>query len=184
MRAHRDEQSADEGRHGHHETLPVDPDVDPPVADLSPRFHVILPDPWDIVAVIALGGAFGSAARWGLGEALPHAADEIAWSTVVANVSGGLALGVLMVFVVDVWPPTRYARPFVGVGILGGFTTFSTYMLDTRSLIAEGEAARAVGYVTATLVAGLVAVVVGIVGTRLAVGTHRRPSQTTRAGAA
>jgi CrcB protein len=63
-----------------------------------------------------------------------------------------------MVFVNDVWPPNRYVRPFLGVGVLGGYTTFSTYMLDTRALVASGRLGTAVGYVVVTLVGGLVVV--------------------------
>ena len=48
-----------------------------------------------------------------------------------------------MVFVRDVWPPHRYVRPFLGVGVLGGFTTFSTYMLESRDLLGRGEVATA-----------------------------------------
>ena len=79
-----------------------------------------------------------------------------------------------MVFVIDVWPSTRYLRPFLGVGLLGGYTTFSTYMLDTRSLIAEGEMERAGLYLFGTLLAGLVAVWIGIVIGRTMILLMRR----------
>jgi len=145
--------------------LPVDPDVLPRAP--LPR--------WDVLAVIAAGGAVGSLGRWGLTLLLPHPAGAFPWATFVANATGCLALGVLMVFVVEVWRPSRYARPFLGVGVLGGFTTFSTFMLDARALLVAGRTAAAGAYVAGSLVAGLVAVVVGIRATRLAVrrdGTH------------
>jgi CrcB protein len=107
--------------------LPVDPDVDP----RDP------PAGWDVLAVIALGGALGS-----------------------------LALGVLLVLVAEVTPGSRYLRPFAGVGLLGGWTTFSTYALDTRSLLAHDRTAAAVLYVGGSLALGLVAVVVGLRVTR------------------
>ncbi|HEY6796216.1 MAG TPA: CrcB family protein, partial [Kineosporiaceae bacterium] len=65
----------------------------------------------DILAVIAAGGAVGSLARWGLGEAMPHRAGTFPWATFAANVSGCWLLGILMVFVIDVWSPSRYVRP-------------------------------------------------------------------------
>jgi len=121
----------------------------------------VLRDRWDILIVIAAGGALGSLVRWGVGEALPHRDDQVAWGTAVENVSGAFLLGVLMVFVLDVWPTTRYVRPFLGVGVLGGYTTFSTYMLDTRALVASGHVPAAFGYLFGTLLTGLVAVWAG-----------------------
>jgi fluoride exporter len=121
----------------------------------------------DILAVIAIGGAMGSIARWGLGEALPHGSASFAWSTLIENVSGALLLGVLMVLVLDVWSTTRYVRPFFGVGVLGGYTTFSTYMLDARGLLAAGRFGPALAYLGTTLVAGMVAAWVGIALGRL-----------------
>jgi fluoride exporter len=143
--------------------LPIDPDVsagpDEVTRDTASR--------WDILLVIALGGALGSLARWALGEALPTQHGSFPWATFLENVTGGFALGVLMVFVVDVWPPSRYVRPFLGVGVLGGFTTFSTYMLDTRGLVAADEAALAAVYLFGSLAVGLLAVWLGIATARL-----------------
>jgi len=133
-----------------------------------------LADRWDLLVVIALGGALGSLGRWGVAEISPHSPDRLAWGTWIVNVTGSLLLGVLMVFVIDVWPPTRYVRPFLGVGVLGGFTTYSTYMLEVRDLIAEDEPARAAGYVFGTLVVGLLAVWVGMVIARVTVALTRR----------
>jgi CrcB protein len=136
--------------------LPVDPDADArdPAAG------------WDVLAVIALGGALGSLARWGLGEAAGTPAGEVPWATVVENVSGSLALGVLMVLVAEVWPSSRHLRPFAGVGLLGGWTTFSTYALDTRTLLAHDRPAAATLYVVGSFVLGLLAVLVGLRLTR------------------
>lgn len=128
---------------------------------------------WDMLAVIAAGGALGSAARYGAGVLLPHAPSEIAWSTFTVNVVGGFLLGLLMVFVNDVWPPRRYVRPFLGVGVLGGFTTFSTYMLDTHALLTAGRLPVALLYLFATLLVGLVAVWLGILVGRGAAAASR-----------
>ena len=127
----------------------------------------------DVLALISLGGAIGSVSRWGLAEALPHVPAAFPWATAVTNVTGCFALGVLMVLVLEVWPPSRYVRPFAGVGVLGGYTTFSTAMLDTRSLAAAGRPALAAGYAMGSTLAALAAVVLAIALTRVAV--RRRP---------
>jgi CrcB protein len=141
---------------------------------VSRRLRRVVGRRGDILAVIAAGGAAGSLARWGLTQLLPHPVGTFPWATFTANVSGCLLLGVLMVFVIEVWPPSRYVRPFLGVGVLGGYTTFSTYMLDTRALLVSGRAGLAGEYVFATLAAGLAAVWVGVTGARLLVRLARR----------
>lgn len=137
----------------HHDVhdLPVDSDVERATAPhLSP----------EILLVVAVGGALGSLARWSLGEWLDSTAFP--WATLIENVTGSLALGVLMVLVVEVWPASRYLRLFAGVGLLGGWTTFSTYALDLRGLLDAGELSLAGAYLAGTLVLGLLAVWLGI----------------------
>ena len=127
----------------------------------------------DVVAVVAVGGALGSLGRWGLGEALGHESGEIAWSTFIVNVSGALLLGVLAA--VTAGTAWRRMRPFLGVGVLGGWTTFSTYMLDTRDLLVAGRVPAALlAYLGGTLGAGLVAVWLGLVAGRLLLVAGRR----------
>ena len=131
-----------------------------------------------VLLSIGAGGALGSAARWGLGQAVSTAAGHVPWATFAVNVSGCLAIGVLMVLVVDVWPPRRFVRPFLGVGVLGGYTTFSTYVLETRSLLVGGHPGVAAAYLAGSLVAGLLAVWVGLALTQAVVvrgGRGRRP---------
>ena len=133
----------------------------------------VLKERWDLLLVIAAGGALGSLARYGLAEAFPHQDDEIAWGTVLANLTGAFGLGVLVVLVLEVWPERRYLRPFLGVGVLGGYTTFSTYVLDTRGLLAAGAAPTALLYVFGTLVLGLAAVWAGLTAARVGVRRSR-----------
>jgi CrcB protein len=78
-----------------------------------------------------------------------------------------------MAFVLDVWADRRFVRPFFGVGVLGGFTTFSTYELDARGLIASGRAGLALAYVTGSVLAALLAVTVGVIAGRLAIDARR-----------
>jgi CrcB protein len=136
--------------------LPVDPDVTRDADVAPPRIH------GSVVAAVALGGALGSAARWAVAEAMPHASRELPWATLLTNVVGCALIGVLMVLVAERWRDQRLVRPFLGTGILGGFTTFSTYVVDIRTLVATGHAAVATVYLLGTLVAGLLAVVLGL----------------------
>jgi fluoride exporter len=151
--------------------LPVDPDV---TAERSPAsIGAVLREHADLLPVIAVGGALGSLARWGLANAFPHRLSEVAWGTVIVNVAGSFLLGLLMALVLDVWSARRYVRPFVGVGVLGGFTTFSTYELDARGLVATGHPVLALAYVGGSVLAGLVAVTVGVVAGRAAIDVRR-----------
>jgi fluoride exporter len=130
---------------------------------------------WRVLTVIAVGGGFGSVSRYLAGRAVPTSAGGFPWATFFINVSGCLALGALMVFVLEVWPPRRYVRPFWGIGFLGGFTTFSTYTAELRELLDREAWVVAGGYAVGSLVAGLSAVWLGVVGARfLASRTVRR----------
>lgn len=126
----------------------------------------------EVLAIVALGGAVGSGCRYLVGVALPHQPDAFPWATLLVNVVGCFLLGALMTLVTEVWRPGRYVRPFVGVGVLGGFTTFSTVAAQTRALGAHGAWLLANSYVVDTLLAGLVAVWLGVILTRL---VTRRP---------
>jgi CrcB protein len=120
----------------------------------------------DVLAVIALGGGLGSLARYLVARALPAEPGAMPWATFLINVAGCAALGALMVYVTQVWPPRRYVRPFWGVGFLGGFTTFSTYTVELRGLLDHRAWAVAAGYGLGSLAAGLVAVWAGAAGAR------------------
>ncbi|HEY0890475.1 MAG TPA: fluoride efflux transporter CrcB [Nocardioides sp.] len=130
----------------------------------------------DLSAVIAVGGALGSLGRWGVAELLPDRAAELPWSVLLVNVTGSLLLGVLAALMLTVWRDVRYVRPFLGVGVLGGYTTFSTYALDGHDLLAAGRPAAALAYLAGSVVAGLVAVAVGLSLTLRVVGTPEADS--------
>lgn len=151
-----------------HRGLPVDPDVTPD-ADVAPvpeRAVRLVRARRDILVVIALGGALGAAARYSVARALPHSAGDFPWSTLLVNVAGCLAIAVLMVVVIERLPTSRLVRPFFGTGLLGGFTTFSTYAVETRGLLAAGRPAVAAAYLVGTLVLGLGSVIVGLRATQ------------------
>ncbi len=153
----------------HH--LPVDPDLDG-ADEVVPGKPSL--EHWDVVAVVAAGGALGGLARYGLNQLVPGSAG-FPWATFTENVLGCLLLGALMVVLVEVRGPSRYARPFLGVGMLGGFTTFSTYTAEIRALLADGRAGTAGAYLVLSLVAGLVATVAGIAAARAATGRRLQP---------
>lgn len=85
-----------------------------------------------VLAAVALGGVIGACARYGVGLLRPLGPLAFPWSTLLVNVAGCAAMGVLMVLVTEVLTPHRLVRPFLGTGVLGGFTTFSTYAVDVH----------------------------------------------------
>jgi len=91
------------------------------------------PDP-AALAAIAIGGGIGSIARYGLGEAVTMKQGSLPWTTLSINIVGSLLLGMLVVAVTEIWRPHRLVRPLLGTGVLGGFTTFSTFAVETRHL--------------------------------------------------
>jgi CrcB protein len=121
--------------------------------------------PATLVAVAA-GGALGTAARDGLATRFPVSAGVFPWTTFAINVSGSFVLGALLTFVLDRWPPTRYVRPFVAIGVLGGYTTFSTFSVEADLLFRDGHVAVGLMYVLGSLAAGVAAVYLGIVAGR------------------
>jgi CrcB protein len=114
------------------------------------------------VGVIAVGGGIGSVLRYCLARALPSASGDFPVSTLIANMLGSLLLGALVVAVTEVWRPHRLLRPALGTGLLGGFTTFSTFGVEVRALALP----VAVAYLATTLVGGLVLAVTGMAAVR------------------
>ncbi len=119
------------------------------------------------LAAIAVGGGLGSTARYLLSVAFP-AGDGFPWAIFAVNVSGCFLLGLLVVYLLEVWPPRRFLRPFLAVGLLGGYTTFSTYAAGVMTLLTSGAPALADAYALTSILAALVAVWAGIRAARLA----------------
>lgn len=132
---------------------PVDPDVDLHIDRRASRTRDIA-----ILTVVALGGGIGASARYGAGLIWPTEPGSFPWTTLFINIVGCALIGILMVLVTDVLTQQRLVRPFLGTGVLGGFTTFSTYALDIQKLVAEREAATALLYLATTLAAAVLAV--------------------------
>jgi CrcB protein len=111
---------------------------------------------------VAVGGALGALGRYGIGLLLPHPSGAFPWATFLINVLGGLLIGMLIVVVTERGRAHPLARPFFVTGILGGFTTFSTYAVDAQQLIAVGRVGVAGAYLAGTLVAAVGATWVGL----------------------
>ena len=90
--------------------------------------------PGPVVAVVALGGAIGGCARYGASLMWTTVPGSFPWTTLLVNGVGCAVIGVFMVVITDVWAAHRLVRPFFGTGVLGGFTTFSTYAVDIQKL--------------------------------------------------
>ncbi len=142
----------------------IDSDVD--LHD--PRQAAELRQHWDVLAVIAAGGVLGAEARYGIDVALPHSASRFPWATLIVNASGCLIIGALMVLLLELTSPHRLARPFLGVGILGGYTTFSTFAVEAEQLVQAHRPGMALLYVTATAIGCMLTVWIGSVLAQLA----------------
>ena len=113
----------------------------------------------------ALGGGIGALARWGLAEALPSSPAGWPWATLLVNVTGCALIGVLLP-VLLARSPRPWVRPFLVTGVLGGYTTFSTFAVDAVRLTDAGALLTAAGYVAASVLGGLLAVVAGVTAGR------------------
>lgn len=144
---------------------PRDPDVDLRVPRQRREFagHEL-----GVLGAIIVGGVAGAEARYGLGVLIPHAGTAWPASTVLTNVTGCFLIGVLMVTITELVEAHRLTRPLLGVGVLGGYTTFSTYTTDAVQLLTANRYGTALLYLIATPVLALIAVWLGAALTRLA----------------
>jgi CrcB protein len=110
------------------------------------------------LAAIFVGGIIGALARLGLVEALAPALGQWPWATFLANLVGALALGYFTTRLQERLPLSAYRRPFLGTGLCGALTTFSTMQLELLQMLDHGEGGLAAGYAAASLVAGSLAI--------------------------
>jgi CrcB protein len=119
-----------------------------------------------VVGVVAFGGVIGSLLRYQAGLIWPTPVGAFPTTILLVNLLGCLVIGVFLTVVTEVWTPHRLVRPFFGTGVLGGFTTFSTYSLDVVTLVRVGQSARAIEYLFATAIGAMLAVTLGVLTTR------------------
>jgi CrcB protein len=131
------------------------------------------PSPFVATSSVALGGAIGAVLRHQMGRGMTHwlgvqAVTTFPWATLAVNVVGSLAMGLLAGFLARHGQGGEHWRLFLGVGLLGGFTTFSSFSLEMMMLIERGQALQAVTYALVSVLAGLSALYVGLIVMRLA----------------
>ncbi|SDP20772.1 CrcB protein [Nakamurella panacisegetis] len=142
---------------------PIDPDVDLAFADQRRELHGHHPV---VLGAIAAGGVIGALLRYQVGLWWPSAAGHFPVATLTINLVGCLVIGVFMVVIHEVVTPHQLLRPFFGTGLLGGFTTFSTYSLDITNLLREGRGGTALAYLAITAAGAVLAVSGGMFLTR------------------
>lgn len=122
---------------------------------------------------VALGGALGAVLRHQMGRGMTHAFGPQAmmtfpWATLAVNVIGSVAMGVLAGWLARHGEDGERWRLLVGVGLLGGFTTFSAFSLELMLLIERGQALTALTYAMISVLAGLAGLYLGLIAWRLA----------------
>lgn len=133
-----------------------------------------------MLAAVAAGGMIGALSRYSVGLAWPHAPGTFPWSTLAVNVSGCFLIGALMVIILELTEPHRLARPFLGVGVLGGYTTFSTASVELDRLLTAGRGAVGLAYLAASLIGAVAAVWAGSVAARAGERFVPRPRRRAR----
>lgn len=120
-----------------------------------------------MLGAIALGGALGASARYGVAQVVHVAAGGFPWATFWTNLSGSFALGLVLALTLERFPPSRYLRPFVATGFLGAYTTYSTFAVETVLLVRAGHSGLAFAYAGASLVGGFAVAWAGIWAARV-----------------
>lgn len=117
----------------------------------------------NMVLAVAAGGAVGAVARYGVMVAVGHwLGGGFPYGTLAVNVIGSFALGALVEVMAQIWSPGEALRALLVVGLLGAFTTFSTFSLDVISLFQRGEVMAAAFYVGASVLLSVLALFAGL----------------------
>ena len=124
---------------------PTDPDTAPAAAPDQSETATL--------SAIAVGGVLGAVIRYEAGLRWPTTETGFPVTTLCINLIGSALLALVVVAATDVWTTrrSRLLRPLLGTGVLGGFTTFSTFSVDLQRLLAHGHAIVAAAYLTATV---------------------------------
>ena len=129
--------------------------------------------PLAATGLVALGGAAGAVLRYQTGRALtgllgPATVASFPWATLVVNIVGSLAMGLLAGWLARHGAASETWRLLIGVGLLGGFTTFSAFSLEMMLLIERGQATTAFAYALISVLAGVTALYIGLIVMRVA----------------
>jgi CrcB protein len=154
--------------------LPIDPDLAPSDRAEPSRRHepstrgqrASRAQP-DVLLAIMLGGMLGATARYELALALPTHTGSFPWATFWTNISGSFVLGALLVLILERFPPSRLVRPFLATGVLGAYTTMSTFVVETALLLKDRHIGIALTYGLGSLAAGIAVAYAGVVVARL-----------------
>lgn len=112
---------------------------------------------------VALGGALGASGRFALGHVMfKLMGPGYPWGTLAANIFGGLAMGLLVGWLAFRVSGGEHLRLFLAVGVLGGFTTFSSFSLEALQMIERKAYSLALGYISASVVFSILAVFIGL----------------------
>lgn len=155
----------------------IDPDVDLRVSDEREELRHTL----RVLGVVAVGGMLGAAGRYAIGEGWPTPDGGFPWSTFVINLTGCFALGVLMTWVAGRERQHPLTRPFLGTGVIGGYTTFSAYAVEANDLLLTRHPTLGLAYLAVSVLLGLAAVYAGRTAA-VAVGLDHTPSDATEEG--
>lgn len=119
--------------------------------------------------LVMLGGAFGAGARHLTGRAaLALWGPDFPWGTLIVNLVGGLAMGLLAGWLAARSNGDEALRYLLGVGVLGGFTTFSAFSLETATMVQRGDYGIALFYILASVIGAIVALFAGLQLARVA----------------
>jgi CrcB protein len=110
------------------------------------------------LAAIFVGGCIGAIARAGLVELLPHHPSEWPWPTFIANFAGAFLLGYFTTRLQERLPLSAYRRPFLGTGVCGALTTFSTMQLELLRMLDGDHFVLAAAYAAVSVLAGFLAI--------------------------
>lgn len=120
-----------------------------------------------IILAVALGGALGALGRLGVSRASLHwLGPNFPWGTLFANVAGSFAMGLVIVWLAKNEPQSAAMRAFLTVGLLGAFTTFSTFSLDVVTLYKDRTLEIAVMYVVASMILAVGGLIMGLAAGR------------------
>ena len=116
----------------------------------------------EVVLVVGLGGAVGAILRWWVGVLMSHLLAPVFLGTLVVNLAGSFLVGVLLIWFQGKLPINDVLRTGIVVGLLGGFTTYSAFSMETVNMMMAGFYGRASAYVVVTVAVCLMGTWVGV----------------------